>query len=139
MVSVHVVRGLIEAVEQAGISGHALLSAAQLGLEQLDAPDAMWPRSTLSQLCELALDLTNDPALGLHWAERVTEGTFALLSPLIAHSSSLRRGLEALAQFHGLLSDQPSFELIEGNDTVTVRSLDALGESTRMQRFVAEM
>src|SRR4051812_42039129 len=68
-VSMAVVRGLVEAVEQAGVARADFLRAAQLDLQP---PEARLPRSEVDRLCELALDLTGDPALGLHWAERLS-------------------------------------------------------------------
>src|SRR4051794_40690755 len=73
MLSVRVVRGLVEAVEQAGASAVPLLRAARLEPAQLDSEEACLPRAEVYRLCELAVELTRDPALGLHWAEHLCE------------------------------------------------------------------
>jgi AraC-like DNA-binding protein len=138
-VSVRVVLGLIEAVEQSGIARAQFLRAAQLAPEQLKAIEARLPRSTVYRLSELAMDLTNDPAFGLHWAERLSEGTFVPISHLIAHSASLRRGFASLAEFYRLLSDHAGYQLVEQGDKVTVRVTHLGGESVRLQRFNSEM
>jgi AraC-like DNA-binding protein len=130
---------LIEAVEQGGVDRAQLLRAAQLAPEELDAPDARFPRAKVYQLCELAVDLTRDPALGLHWAERLSESTFVPISHLIAHSANLRQGFASLTEFYRLLSDHASHQIVERGDKVTVRVLPLAGESARIQRFTAEM
>jgi AraC-like DNA-binding protein len=138
-VSVRVVRGLIETVEHAGLSSSALLRAAQFDPAVFDSADARLPRAVVYRLCELAIELTGDPALGLHWAERLGEGAFVPVSHLIAHSANLRQGFESLAQFHRLLSDHASYQLVEREHNVIVRMLRMAGESQRIQRLTAEM
>lgn len=138
-VSMRVVRALIAAVEQMGVARGELLRAAGLEAAQLDADEQRMTRSDVYRICELAIELTGDPALGLHWAERLTVNTFVPVSYLIAHSENLRSGFETLARFARLLSDEPGYELLEQADTITVRCLSASNESLRIQRFSAEM
>jgi len=138
-VSILIVRGLIEAVERLGVPGPQLLSAAGLAPDLLDASDARMPLASIFHLCELATELTSTPALGLHWAERIGEGTFLPVSPLIAHAATLRRGLDALGRFYPLLCDRPSFEVTEQDETVTIQVVGMGSESARIQRFTAEM
>jgi AraC-like DNA-binding protein len=139
MLSVRVVRGLAEAVEQAGVSPAPLLRAARLEPGQAQSEDGVISRSEVYRLCELALDLTQDPALGLHWCERLCESTFNPISHLITHSTNLRQGLQSLLQFHRLLSHASSFQLSERDNKVTLRSAGLIGESPRVQRFASEM
>jgi AraC-like DNA-binding protein len=138
MVSVGAVRALVEVVARAGIASTEFLAAAQLRPEQLNAPDARIPRSTMYLLCERALEVTDDPALGLHWAERPTESTFILISQLIAHAPTLRHGFESMAKFARLLSDEIDYQIYESEDSVTVRAVPLMGASIRVQRFWAE-
>jgi AraC-like DNA-binding protein len=138
-VSVRVVRALLEIAERRGLSRSELLRAAQLSSEVLDAPDAWIPRSTMYQICELALDLTGDPALGLHWAERLGEHSFVPISHLIVHAATLRQSFDALANFYRLFSDQPSYQFIEQEGKMTVRYQRMPGESLRVQRLASEM
>jgi AraC-like DNA-binding protein len=137
--SMRIVRGLVEAVEQEGLPRVELLQAAQLEAADLDCEEACVPRTEVYRLCELALDLTRDPAFGLHWAERLCGSTFNPVSHLVAHSATLRQGFESLHKFHRLLSDQTSFQVTEHNDKVIVQYFGATGASCRMQRFASEM
>jgi AraC-like DNA-binding protein len=137
--SIRIACGLIEAVEQMGIARGELLRAAQIDCEQLLREDACVPSSVVYRICELALDLTGDPALGLHWAERLSAPALNPVSNLVAHSGSLREGLESLSKFHRLFSDQPSFKISERGDKVMVQGFNLAGATPRMQRFASEM
>jgi AraC-like DNA-binding protein len=139
MLSVRVVRGIAEAVEQAGVSRARLFAAAQFDGALLDCPEVSVPRAEVYRICELAIELTRDPALGLHWGERLSASTFNPLSHLIAHSETLRQGFESLFKFHRLLSDQPSFHLSEHDDQVTLRYYSLAAEGSVIQRFSSEM
>jgi AraC-like DNA-binding protein len=133
------VQGLLEAVETVGVPRVRLLRAAQLKPEQLEVADFRLPCSEVYRLCELAIDVTEDPALGLHWAEKLSGDTFNPISHMLAHSATLRQAFESLQQFRRLLTDQASYELTESEDSVTVRCLPPTGASLRARRFTAEM
>jgi AraC-like DNA-binding protein len=137
-VSMLVVNGLVGALERAGVTRERFLHAAELDVGQLGMAEARISRSRVYALCALALELSGDPALGLHWSERVDEGSFVPVSHVMAHSATLRQAFESLAQFHALLTDQPRFELLERNDKATVRVFPS-GDSLETQRFLAEM
>jgi AraC-like DNA-binding protein len=134
-----VVRGLLHTVEQSGVSQLRLLRAANLDPLQLDSAEARLPRWVVYRLCELAMELTGDPALGLHWGERLDTSAFPPISHLISHTATLRQAFEALARFQPLLSDQLGFELIERDGKVIVQCHNMPDESLPTQRFVAEM
>ena len=134
-----IVQGLLEAVETVGVPRTRLLRAAQLQPEQLEHADFRVPCSEVYRLCELAIDLTGDPALGLHWAEKCSGDIFGPITHMLAHSATLRQAFESLSQFRRLLTDQASYELIESDDSVTIRCVPPPNPSPRAQRFTAEM
>jgi len=138
-VSIRVVRGLVEEVEQVGVPLGRFLREAGLEAEQLAAAEARLPMSEIYRICRVAMEVTQDPALGLHWGGRLRGSAFNPISHLIAHSASLRKGFEALGQYVRLLSDAPAYELLEDDDTVTVRCQQVTSESSLMQRFTAEV
>src|SRR5512139_2279484 len=76
MVSIRVVQGLIEIVEMSGVARSQFLRAARVSPDALDAGDARIPRSEMYRLVEVAVELTGDPGLGLHWGERLSANTF---------------------------------------------------------------
>lgn len=138
-VSIRVVRELVHVLEESGISRQAFLKASLLEPARLDADEARLSRSEVYRLCEHAIELTGNPALGLQWGERLDGGAFAPISQLLSHSPTLRDAFEALARFQAVLSDDCGYQLLEHDQRVTVRCLSLAGESPVTQRFVAEM
>lgn len=140
--SARFVRGLVEAMERAGVARVELLRAAGIEAAQLEATEGRLPRSEANRIFELAIDLSGDHALGLHVAETLTAAVptpHALEGALVAHAASLRQGFASLHQFQRLLGDDPYFELREHDDKVTACCLRLPGQSLRLQRFSAEM
>jgi AraC-like DNA-binding protein len=138
-VSMRVINKLAEMVEQAGVSRASFVRAAGIDAEQLQSVDAQVSRLESYRIHELALDLTGDPALGLHWAERVRPDTFGPLSYLVAHAPDLRRGYESSSKFARLISSDENHEIIEHGGLLTIRCRRAGDESLRIERFAAEM
>jgi AraC-like DNA-binding protein len=138
-VSLRVARTLIEVVERAGVPRAELLRAAQFSPDQLMGADARIPRAQVYALCELAIELTRDPALGLHWAEKLNDGSLVPISHLMAHAATLRQAFESLWQFYRLLSDETCHQLLEAGDEASLRVWPVAGESVRIQRFLSEM
>ncbi|MET0657604.1 MAG: AraC family transcriptional regulator [Steroidobacteraceae bacterium] len=138
-VSMQTLRGLVDVVEQAGVSKQQFLRAARIEPAMLESVDGRIQRSQIYQLCELGMELTGDEALGLHWSARLVASAFNPISDLISHAPTLRDGLESLSKYHPLITDHSSFAIEENNDTVTVRCAGYLGESLKVKRFAAEM
>jgi AraC-like DNA-binding protein len=138
-VSTEVVHTLFDYLETVGVSRLQLLRASDLEHDRLQLVDGRVPRAIIYRLCEVAMDLTDDPALGLHWAERFSEHAFPPLSSLIAHAATLREAFDSLAQFSRLVMDECSCELLECNDSVIVRTAHLVGESPRVHRFTSEV
>ena len=137
--SMQFVRGLATAAERAGLPRAELFFAAHFDAGRLHLPEARIPRFEFYRLCEVALELTGDRALGLHWGEKHCGTTFAPLHQLIAHAKCLQQAAESLSKFERLLSDEPVFQLLEGADEMTIRCLSLRGESASMQMLWAEM
>lgn len=137
-VSVRVLAGLVRALERGGATRDALQQGTSIDLGNIDG-DGRVARSEIARLCEVALTVTDDPALGLHCAERISPVAFGPLSHMIAHSATLKHALEALGQFHRLLNDEPSFKLIELDGRILLEKMPRAGEPPRMQRFFAEI
>lgn len=138
-VSIQVLRALAEAVELAGVSSQPLLRASGYERAQLHQPERRVSISDVHRLVEMALDLTQDPALGLHWSERLADGTFVPISPLLVHAATLRQALEGLERFHPLLCDVPSYRIAEQDDRLVLHDLPFTGQPLRARRFAAEM
>jgi AraC-like DNA-binding protein len=138
-VSGRVVRALLEALETVGVPRVRVLSVAQLEAEQLEIADLRVPCSVIYRLCELALDVTGNPAFGLHWAEKLNGDTFNPISHLLAHATTLRQAFDSLTQFRRLLTDELTYELVESDSLVFVRCVPSVSASLRTRRLTAEM
>jgi AraC-like DNA-binding protein len=96
-------------------------------------------RNDLFRLCLVAIDVTHDPALGLHWGEWITTSSFNLVSHLLAHASNLRSALETLHRFGPLLADDIGIELVEQDDVAEIRTRDMADQPLAIRRLTAEM
>jgi AraC-like DNA-binding protein len=136
-VSVRVLRGLIHVLEEAGVSRAALLRGEQVGL--LQDPDERVPAEAAERLCARALQLSADPALGLHWAEHMSQSTFGPISHLTTAAPSLRHALDVMTQFSSLFTDEPFFQLHEDAEAATIEVLGFERHAPDVQRFASEL
>jgi len=132
------VRGLVAAVERAGVERARFLADAGLDASLLDADHAFLPVADYSRVLQAALRTSGDPALGLHMAERASAGgNFDVLGPLSEHSQSLRDALQVGTRYARIVTDGPQLELHEAADVATLRITLADWESP-VARFAAE-
>ncbi len=136
--SARVPLGIVEALEQTGLGRAELCASAGIEVSELVSPSVRFSRAEIYRLCDHALSLTADPALGLHCAERLSISTFNPLSHLIAHSANLRECLRSFCEFLGLLCEDSTFQLSELPETVTLRLLCPLAEDPCVRRFWSE-
>jgi AraC-like DNA-binding protein len=137
-VSVTLVRTLVEEIARAGHDPHAYLDAAHLELSLLDDPNARVEGDAYDRLQELALDLTGDPALGVHMVERVSPSAFHVVGFLSNHCATLRQAIDLFARYRQLLSDAPPPSLVEEGDEAILTCHFVAGGSERSARMRAE-
>jgi AraC-like DNA-binding protein len=137
--SMQIVQGIVAGVERIGVPRQRYLRAAELDEVRLENPEQRLDREDVFRLTELALDVTDDPAFGLHWCEGLSQHSFALLSNLLAHASNLRNAFETLFRFGQLLNDDMQLELVERDGAATLRCHGPNGNSLRYERIVGEM
>jgi AraC-like DNA-binding protein len=138
-VGLQVLRALAAAVEDAGASRADFLRAIELDEAELSATDARLPLRDVLRFCEQALLVSKDPALGLHWGAGLEERDLGPVSLLLAQTSSLRRGLALWSRFERLLHDEPSFEVIEDDPTMTLRVTNLERYPRAVVQFVSEL
>jgi AraC-like DNA-binding protein len=114
-------RALIEAVEAAGVPLEALSRAAGLPPEQFANPYAWIEVAELDRLVSCAIELTGDPAFGLHWCERSPMMKFELFAMVTACAPTLREALACLLRFQPILTERPELELVERADSTIMR------------------
>jgi AraC-like DNA-binding protein len=132
------VRGLVAAVERAGVERAQFLADAELDARLLEADHAFLPLAAYGRVLRAALGSSGDPALGLHMAERASAGgNFDVLGPLSEHSQTLRDALHVGMRYARIVTDGPRLELHEAADRATLRIERADWQSTE-SRFAAE-
>jgi AraC-like DNA-binding protein len=105
-------RVIADAMQRRDIPPAAYMGSAAADL-YADSAERMLPVAELQHVLAQAVRVAREPALGLQCGLSASESSFGLIAPLIAHASNLRHGLALVAQFHPLLSDAGSFELLE--------------------------
>lgn len=136
-ISALVLRGLIHVLEETGVSRADLLRDENL--EPLLGGDARIPYAEGARLCMRAMELTCDPALGLHWAEHLSQSTFGPISHLCTAAPTLRHALDVLSQYSQLFADEPFFELQESADVAIINVLGFEQQPLELHRFAAEL
>jgi AraC-like DNA-binding protein len=136
-VSVSVVRALIEVVERGGVPRQAFLRKALLSDCRLSDADARFTLDEFDAVQRVALDLTGDEALGLHFAEHASEAAFSILGHLVAVAPTLRDALALIPPFGGLLFGDTHQTVEECVDVATIRH-EFHRTSARADRMHAE-
>ncbi len=119
--SILLVRVLIEAVEEVGVSRDRLLDAAGLDREALEDCNARISVTEYDRVQVAALELSGDEALGLHLGWQSKTASFDLIGHLSDHAPTLRESIETVMRFQALLSDDPEPALCEDGDVATIR------------------
>ena len=130
---------LVKAVERSGIPSSEFLRAANIEPAWLETDDHRLRREQVFALAQVALDLTRDPAFGLHWGEWLTANSFNLISHLLVHASSLSQAFQTFGRFGQLMADDASVELVEFEDRAELRLIDTTEQPLAMRRLIAEM
>jgi AraC-like DNA-binding protein len=139
LISMRVIRTLVNTVADAGVSETRFVHAAKLHSLGVRALDERVPRSMLYELIELALELTGDPALGLHSVERLRTDALDPLAGLVVHAATLQEALGSIQEFRRLLGEQASFRVCESHGKVLVQCDSLAGETSRVRRYMAEV
>jgi AraC-like DNA-binding protein len=135
--SAGLLRELVDAVERAGVSRHAFVRAAQL--EALAAGDSRVPLSAALRALELAIELSGDTALGLHWCEQQLANSHEVIWYLLVHAQDLRTAFRTLFEYSRLMTDELRITLTEQGDDIIVRSVAPRGVSPAVEMVVAEL
>lgn len=127
------VKGVADMFASQGVDVPRLFRAAGLDIAQLDKPDARIGAEGVSQLWELAVAWTGNPALGMDPALTARFVNFDIVGHALMSSPNLRTGLHSLSHYLALISDAATFELVpQGQDSWLV--LGHLGNTRRVPR-----
>jgi AraC-like DNA-binding protein len=107
----------------AGVDVQALMAELHIPPAVLKDPDGRVPYQLSLDVWRRAPELANDPAFGLHVAERLKLGQLELLDYVLGSSNTLGDFFRQLARYHRLLSDQVQYTLaLQGGWFVLARS-----------------
>lgn len=134
-----VLRPLIAAAQRAGVRPDSLLAAANLEPRALDALDERVPQTAVVRLFETLLDLSGDPAFGLHCFDHLSARSFNPVTDLVFHAANLRQSMSSLQKFVSLLADDVSIAVDERDRSAIVHCSPLAGAPARVQRLAAEM
>lgn len=136
-VSILLLRATVETALRKGVEREALFRAARLDPRVLEDPEGRIALADYDALHEVVIDLTGDPAFGLHLGETTSSRTHSV-AHLVEHAATLRDGIEALLRFYRLFNDRPVWRLVEDHRTATL-FYDVAPGPERCKRLRAEM
>ncbi len=112
-VAISYARNLADAVERSGADVDVYLDRAGLSRAELLDPAARIDVPTYDRLMELALEVTGDPALGLHMAEYSSAAAYHVVGQIAAQCRTMREAIEVALKFHRIVGDLPPSRLVE--------------------------
>lgn len=137
-VSILMVRALANVVERGGASRERFLSACGVDEQTLAEGTARLPVVQYLRCMDAALEVSGDPAFGLHMGEQTRSGMFDVMGPLTEHADTLRQSVEAMIRYSRLFAEGHDPELHEhDDDTASIRFPMLRGDFTSV-RMIAE-
>lgn len=115
------VRIVVQALEELGVPVDRLLARAQLTRAALDSGERLGA-ATEFRVWEAAVEVSNDPAIGLRIAERLQPSALGSLGYLLDHSETILQAL-GRAQRYGRLADdlaRITWSCHEGQATIVI-------------------
>jgi len=109
-------RALRKQLDALGIDSTALCQQSGLDPQLMDDPNARYPLSGTTQLWNLAVQASGDPAIGLRVSRFVSPTTFHALGYALVASGSLREVFERIVRYHQVVSDALELELTRAED-----------------------
>lgn len=111
---------IIQALELEGLDGPALF--AQLGLDyaMLADPDARIAQDQMTRLWALAVQSSNNPAIGLSMARVIRPAHFNVVSFALLSSTNLREGLARLVRYQRIIGEASDMSLKQSPDSYTL-------------------
>lgn len=122
----------IDELDPEEVFAHAGIPAARL-----DDPDGLISASDIRLLTKSVIELTGDPALGLHLGQEIGIEMLDLVGMAVASAPDLRSALEMLTQYSPLLSTLAEINLVQEGERV--RLVLTLVDELSSQPYFAEV
>jgi len=104
-----------------GVDGHRVLERGGVDASRFSDPYGWFTLEEFDALLLLALEITGDAALGLHWGEHSPMMQYDLLAPLIAQAESLQAAIATLLRFQPIMGDRPEMEFVDHGGSAVLR------------------
>lgn len=119
-VGISLVRALVEELDRQGKDGRGLLRKLGLSPALLDDAHARIDLPLYDEIQRRAIQVSGDPAFGLHMGEYASIGAFNLLGHMATHCRTIREGLDIVFRYYRLVADVHPPYLIEEGDVVRI-------------------
>ncbi|MEY4577645.1 MAG: hypothetical protein RL701_2348 [Pseudomonadota bacterium] len=136
-VSIWLVRALSGAVERAGASRSQFLKLAGVTADDLTQDHARLSVDNYIRVIDAAVEVTADPALGLHWGEHASTTMYHVVGHLAEAANTLGQALDMITRYSAILAAGFEPTLVEVGDRASLR-LPALAGDSAALRLTAE-
>lgn len=136
-VSIWLVRAIVSAVEGAGVCRDQFLAQARLDATCVEHRQSRLSVEDYVRVLETALDMSQDPALGLHLGEHANAGMYDVVAHLAQHAATLGEGIDMIVRYSGILASGFEPQLVTHGERVALRLPYLRGQSGAV-RFTAE-
>ena len=131
-VNMKTLRAAVGAARTAGLDVAELLRRWEIPRAALEDPDFRFPHHLWVELWQEVENLTGDPWIGLHAAERLPAEHFDLIDYLVASSEDLGAGLKRFERYFAIISTGVAHRLREAGDLVYLERFYAPDAVTRV-------
>src|SRR5688572_9898009 len=114
-VSIVLIRVLTEAVEAAGVDRDQWLRTAKFDAQRLEDSNGRVEVEEYARLQALAIEMSGDPALGLHLGEGSNYASFDVIAHVTSHAATFRQGFETILRFGAILDEDGMDWTLEEN------------------------
>lgn len=120
-VSILMVRALLGAVERAGGSRARFFERAGIDPRAIEDSELRLAAADYLRALDAALEVSGDPALGLHMGEQARSVMFDVLGPLVERAATLRQSIETAGRYSRLMAVGHEPELREEGERALIR------------------
>jgi AraC-like DNA-binding protein len=111
-VAIYLVRAVVAELRRTGHDADAILAEARIDPAFLLESLQRIAEPAYDRLQRRAVEVSADPAFGLHMGEHFSLAAFNLLGQMAVHARTLREGFEVLASYHRIMADVERPELV---------------------------
>lgn len=113
-------RALVMACEALGLDTDSMLQAVGIARATLDDPDARLPITQGRALWVKAYELSDDPDLSLHAAERLPFGAYKVIDHMAAHAPTVGGALTHVSEYFPLINSAVRLPIDVGTEQITL-------------------